>query len=65
MFTFVRLTVGVALALVAFFVLLFLIKIVFIAAVLAAIAVGGAFLVSLTRRGGRLARARRSDIVQR
>lgn len=48
--TFVRLTVIVAVGLVALFVAFLLLKVVFVAAVIAAIVVGGLFLYNLIRR---------------
>ncbi|HVA27454.1 MAG TPA: hypothetical protein VNF68_04705 [Candidatus Baltobacteraceae bacterium] len=48
--TFVRLTVIVAVGLVALFVAFLLLKVVFVAAVIAAIVVGGLFLYNLVRR---------------
>ncbi len=48
--TFVRLTAIVAVGLVAVFVAFLLLKVVFVAAVIAAIVVGGLFLYNLVRR---------------
>ncbi len=48
--TFVRLTLLVAIGLVALFVAFLLLKVVFVAAVIAAIVVGGLFLYNLFRR---------------
>ena len=65
MWMFARLTVGVALALVAFFVVLFMIKVLFVAAIVAIAIIGVAAMASFFRRRSQLIAGRRSDIVQR
>lgn len=56
--TFIKLTLGIAAIIVAFFLLAFVLKIVVFAAIVAAIAVGAIFLYNLFRRKNRLPSAR-------